>query len=269
MQLSFETSSLKESINDFFLTRMSQYATTPEDTNALACEEAAKRARIHAKLAELKLVLAGGAITSLMSGKHINDLDFYLEDPEKRSEAVEFLSEFFNGKVFVSSNCITFKRKSPRSNKVWTAQLITRFSGKPEDIFRNFDFTITTGAYQFSQERFVFGERFWQDLGMRRLTYLGSSRYPICALYRTKKYQERGYSCPGSTVMHIGLAIVQLEIKTYSQLKEQLLGIDTMYLQNLREETRFGPDLPVDFGEFVEAAFERMNVSTGEFDEGN
>ena len=212
-------------------------------------------------LGMLGVVLAGGAITAIFSGGTVNDLDFYLEDPSKLRLAEAYLKTFFTEPVYVSDNCITFKRKSPKTRRVWTVQLITRFSGHPVDIFDNFDFTITTGAYSFREADFTFGDRFFPDLAKKRLVYMGNSKYPICAMYRTKKYQERGYFLPGSTVMHISLAIVRLEIKTYAELKKQLLGIDTVFLQNLLKRDEFSSDLPVDYGLFVSEALEFMNVT--------
>ena len=140
-------------------------------------------------------------------------------------------------------------------------QLITRFTGEAEDIFQWFDFTVTHGAYDFEKEGFVFGDRFFMDVSKRRLVYSGASKYPICAMYRTKKYVARGYELPGSTIMHIALSIVQLQIENYQQLKEQLMGIDTVYLQKLLEAKQ--PDAPVDYGEFIYEAFQTIDRITG------
>jgi hypothetical protein len=210
---------------------------------------------IREELANMQLMLAGGAIVSIMTGQTVNDLDFYLKDAEMESKAVEYFQRWFPEQPFFSPNAITFKRKSQRSNKVWTVQLIKRFKGTPEEIFSTFDFTITQALYDFSNAEFVFGERFFQDLAQRRLVYLGGSRYPICAMYRTKKYQDRGFKLPGSTIMHIALSIVQLDIKTYGQLKDQLMGVDTMYLQGLLGQDRYAQELPVDYGMFLEEIF--------------
>jgi hypothetical protein len=45
-------------------------------------------------------------------------------------------------------------------------------------------------------------------------------------------------------------------------LKEQLMGIDTMFLQGLLNAK--DPDAPVEYGEFLEEAFKRLNYSTGQ-----
>ena len=211
------------------------------------------------EMKELGLTICGGTINSIFTDATVNDLDFYMSIPTKQTAAMEFLQKWFPKVACVSKNAITYKRKSDRSNKIWTAQLILRFVGGPETIFKTFDFTITQGAYSFVDDSFYFGDRFFADLAKRRLVYLGGSRFPICAMYRTKKYRDRGYTLSGATVMHIALSIVQLEIKTYAQLKEQLMGVDTMFLQGLLGSERYADDLPVDYGMFVADAFEAID----------
>lgn len=216
---------------------------------------------IFVRMKELGLMICGGAISSLFTESQVNDLDFYMIYPEKKEECINFLRSIFVDKTFYSKNAITLKRKSPYSRRVYSVQLITRFSGEPSEIFDWFDFTITHGAYRFDTNSFEFGDRFFSDLSRRRLVYSGASMYPICAMYRTKKYVDRGYKLSGATVMHIALSIVQLKIENYAQLKEQLMGIDTMYLQKLLEAKN--PDAPVDYGEFVSEAFKRIDQISG------
>jgi hypothetical protein len=215
---------------------------------------------IRQRLGELGIMLAGGAVTSAFSGAPVNDLDFYIKDASKIAEAKEFLSVWFPEIPYQTANAITFQRKAANSRKKWTVQLITRFTGEPSEIFSTFDFTITQGLYDFDINDFVLGSRFIQDLAAKKLVYLGGSRFPICAMYRTKKYQNRGFTLPGATVMHIALSIVQLNIKTYADLKEQLMGVDTMYLSGiLNNSTKYSDDLPVDYGVFLVDAFDALD----------
>ena len=59
--------------------------------------------------------------------------------------------------------------------------------------------------------------------------------------------------------MHIALCIVQLNIQNYKQLKNQLFGIDTIYLQNLLSSKKYQDymeqGVPVDYGEFIAEVF--------------
>jgi hypothetical protein len=224
-------------------------------------ERDATKANVFLELKRLKLMVCGGTINSIFTNSNINDLDFYMKDPSMLGECKAFLKHYFPDIEIETVNASTYKRKSTRSNKRWTVQLITRFHGEAADIFNWFDFTITHGAYDFETESFVFGDRFFSDLAKRRLVYSGSSMYPICAMYRTKKYVERGYELPGATIMHIALSIVQLKIENYKDLKEQLMGIDTMYLQKLLEAKQ--PDAHVNYGEFIYEAFQTIDRITG------
>lgn len=203
----------------------------------------------------LGVTLCGGAINSIFSGMAIKDLDFYVKDANNIQAVNDLLLKFFTP-GFVSANARTFSRPGKGRGR-FVVQLITRFTGEPEDIFEMFDFTITHGCYDFHKRVFIVGPRFFPDLSARRLVYSGKSLYPICAMYRTKKYQDRGYTLSGATIMHIALCIVQLEIKTYAELKEQLMGIDTMFLQNLLAE--YPEAATPDFGEFIERAFKIIN----------
>lgn len=215
-----------------------------------------KKSELFRSLSTNGVMLAGGAVTSILTNAKVNDLDFYLNnyDIEKRNYIIELFKSYGFREDFKSDNAITFKRKSEKSNRVYTVQLITRFAGTPEYILDTFDFTIVQGIYDFLTQRFILGARFLPDNLQRRLVFTSSSKFPICAMYRTLKYQKRGYHLSGATIMHISLAIVQLKIENYGQLKEQLMGIDTLYLQNLLEAK--SPELPVDYGAFIDEAFQ-------------
>ena len=219
------------------------------------------RKNVMDRLAELGLLVCGGTVNAIFTNSSVNDLDFYMTDASKKDEIDAFFTECFPDEKLTTLNAITYKRKSERSNKKWMIQLITRFVGDAQTIFDWFDFTITHGAYDFAKRKFVLGARFLPDLAKRRLVYSGTSKYPICAMYRTKKYAARGFELPGSTIMHIALSIVQLKIDNYGQLKEQLMGIDTIYLQKLIEAK--SPDAPVNYGEFVFEAFQLIDRISG------
>jgi len=261
-----EANKLRETIEEFFGSQHQEEITKPtkdEGVVQVVREAIPNRTKeVFEELKRLNIMLCGGAITSLFSGATIKDLDFYVLDLQQLYEAKDFLLKWFPQEAFVSGNAVTYKRKSERSNKVWTVQLITRFSGPPETIFYNFDFTVTMGCYDFRTKEFVLHERFLPDIAKRRLVYSGGSHFPICAMARVGKYREKGYHCPNSTVMHIALSIVQLNIQNYKQLKEQLFGIDTIYLQKLLSSKKYleyeEQNLPVDYGEFIAEVFKAI-----------
>jgi len=59
--------------------------------------------------------------------------------------------------------------------------------------------------------------------------------------------------------MHIALSIVRLSIQTYGDLKKQLMGIDTMYLQDLLNKEKYKDEIPVDYAAFLVDAFSSDN----------
>jgi hypothetical protein len=50
-----------------------------------------------------------------------------------------------------------------------------------------------------------------------------------------------------------------LNIKTYGELKQQLSGIDTCYLQNLLNQEKYGDAIPVNYAEFLKDVFDSIN----------
>lgn len=210
---------------------------------------------------EYGLMLAGGAINSLFSSRAVKDLDFYFKeqlDASRLQQLLNVLKETYGYKeTYKTNNAITLKRKGFNGH-VYEVQLITRFMGEPKTILDTFDYTIVQGLYDFTNDSFFFSDNFLVDIARRRLEFTSTSQYPICALIRSKKYQERGYTISGANLVSISLAIHRLEIKTYGQLKEQLLGIDTTMFNELTKD--FDDNKIFDCSEFVTRWLELQNT---------
>lgn len=203
--------------------------------------------------------LAGGAVSSIFSGLNINDLDFYCESKEVADRFSAALIDVYGYKsACTTENAQTFhKHVGKRKREV---QVITRFVGSPEEVLNTFDFTCVMGLWNFKEGKFYAHEHFLRDVARRRLVYSNKSQYPICALYRTKKYVERGYEFPGSTMVAISLAIHSLQINTYKDLKDQLLGIDTSMFKEITENMDINKKFEAD--EFVQDWFDVMESSS-------
>jgi len=189
-------------------------------------------------LQESKVILAGGAITSLFTSTRISDWDLYFRD----KEGLEKCDKFFQGKgkrEFVTDRSVTYsvaKQKIPYQMIIYLEKL----SGEPAEIFTKFDFTICMGAFDFSTNEFVFHEEFWKHLSQRRLVFNGSTLYPIVSMMRSHKYARRGFVISGIDIMKIALSVQALRIDTFADLKDQLMGIDTAFLKDLTD--RFTED---------------------------
>ena len=203
--------------------------------------------------------LAGGAVSSIFSGLKINDLDFYCESKEVADRFSAALIDAYGYKTACTTeNAQTFYKHVGK--RKYEVQVITRFTGSPEEILNTFDFTCVMGLWNFREGKFYAHEFFLRDVARRRLVYSNKSQYPICALYRTKKYVERGYDFPGSTLVAISLAIHSLQLNTYKDLKDQLLGIDTSMFKEITENMDLDKKFEAD--EFVQDWFDVMECSS-------
>ena len=183
------------------------------------------------ELGKYGAMLAGGAINSVFSGRTINDLDFYFPTKEDCEKAEDYLKSMEFKVAFQTDNAVSLVKFTKK--KVCRVQIITRFTGTPTEILETFDFTCVQALYDFAKGEFVMKPRFLPDVAKRQLVYTRTSQFPICALYRTKKYQERGYSISGANIVALSLAVHSLKFETYGDLKAQLMGIDTALLNEI------------------------------------
>lgn len=140
----------------------------------------------HVGPAPIKFWIAGGAITSAITGEKINDYDIFSPTPdllrERLKEAVGFTS-------FETDHFANFWINDKK------IQVISRYGPIDQQaIFNTFDFTIVCGAYD--GVTFACHDRFWQDIAARRLV-VNELTFPLKTLERIAKYAKRGYfACP-------------------------------------------------------------------------
>jgi hypothetical protein len=181
--------------------------------------------------------VAGGAITSVFSGAAIKDYDIYFGSAGNCSALMQWLrqqmcADSSKATHAVSTDCAeTWKRFGN------TYQLIKmpEMMGEPRDVITKFDFTICQGAYRFNDESFVCSPTFMRHLAQRRLVFNVSAGYPICSLFRTRKFTARGYKLSGVEALKIGLSIEKLNMKSFADLRKQMMGIDTLFMKELTE----------------------------------
>lgn len=227
----------KESIEDIDTPELPEHLTQAQDVRA-SYSDSSDTFTLKELFAKFGVMLCGGTINSIFSSRKVNDLDFYVQDNSNNQigDLIKIMKEVYNYKVVhTSDNAITLTRKGHKGN-LFEIQFITRFTGSPQDILDTFDYTIVQGVFDFKTNQFVLSDRFLVDVAKRQLVYTNTSKYPICALYRTKKYIERGYTISGANLVAISLSIHALKLETYADLKNQLMGIDTSMLKEL--ETR-------------------------------
>ena len=129
--------------------------------------------------------------------------------------------------VFLSSNAITL------SDDV---QIILRFFGPVEAIHENFDFVHCMNYWTF-EGGVTLRQDALESLMSKTLVYHGSL-YPVCSVFRMKKFIQRGWQINAGQMLKMALQISHLDLTSYEILEEQLTGVDAAYFSQLLERAR-------------------------------
>lgn len=129
--------------------------------------------------------------------------------------------------VFLSTNAITL------SDKV---QIIIRFYGSPKSIHENFDFTHVMN-YWTSWDGLHLKKDAIEKLLTKELHYVGS-KYPICSLFRLRKWLGRGWTITAGQILKIALQVGDLNLEDFSVLEDQLIGVDVAYFADLLQRVK-------------------------------
>lgn len=170
-----------------------------------------------------------------IAGEETKEVYEYFESqPEER--AGEYVEDMFDqdttsdpekGKlpyrpVFLSSNAITL------SDNV---QIIVRFFGDVDEIHKNFDFVHCMNYWTYSD-----GVQLRLDsleaLMSKTLVYKGSL-YPVCSVFRARKFIERGWTINAGQYLKMILQISDLDLTRFDIMEEQLTGVDAAYFHQL------------------------------------
>jgi len=125
--------------------------------------------------------------------------------------------------VFLSSNAIML------SDKI---QLICRFYGEPEKIHENYDFVHCTNYWDSKTRRVVLNPEALETILTKELRYIGS-KYPICSVIRTRKFITRGWTINAGQYLKMLLQISKMDLTNIGVLKDQLIGVDTAYFNEV------------------------------------
>jgi len=125
--------------------------------------------------------------------------------------------------VFFSSNAITL------SDKI---QIVTRFYGNAEQIHSNFDYVHATNYWTSDDGQVVFSMEAYEACHNKELIYVGS-KYPVCSLFRMRKFISRGYTITAGEILKIAMNINEFNLTDVRVLRDQLIGVDSAYFNNL------------------------------------
>jgi hypothetical protein len=222
-------------------------------------------------LEKYNMIIAGGAITSIFSDYPIKDLDVYPRNPEYLSsfkkEFIELIKSKGNagdGSKHTSGNAETFLYKKivvQAISKMADCVTVQNPERSPEDILRKFDWTVCMGAFDFKTHEFILYDKFLADLAMRRLIFNCNTDYPICSLHRLTKYEKKGFHIQAGEIVKLSLCIAKLEMNSYADLKDQLMGIDTLIFEQLTTDLidNHGSETPIDYNKVMEEINYKLN----------
>lgn len=185
----------------------------------------------------VKLVIPSDGVVStespsdgVVSTGETTDLNF--------NEIVSSLDEIFSSKVeegitndgeqkyspmYISSNAITL------SDDI---QIVVRFYGRPSEIHDTYDFIHTKAYYDFGKNVLQIPKDVYECVINKTLIYTGS-KYPVCSLFRIRKFISRGWRINAGQILKICLQVSELDLMDIDVLEDQLIGVDTIYFSQL------------------------------------
>jgi len=121
--------------------------------------------------------------------------------------------------VFLSTNAITLSGK---------IQMVFRFFGEPEEIHKYYDFMHCTNYWTSWDDKLELKKEALACLLSRELIYVGS-KYPICSIFRVRKFIKRNFTINAGQILKICMQISELDLTKIEVLQDQLTGVDCAY----------------------------------------
>lgn len=145
----------------------------------------------------------------------------YLDQIEKEDESTDKKKKY--RPVYLSENAISLSEK---------IQIVIRFYGDPNEIHENYDFDHCKCWYDYGTGELGTPTEALLSLMSRTLTYTGSL-YPLCSLFRIRKFVSRGWNINAGEILKIGFQVSRLDLTNTAVLREQLVGVDMAYFTQL------------------------------------
>lgn len=178
--------------------------------------------------------LNGGAILSILTGKEIQDLDFYIPEVNYHRMVAGLLqgeglvSDSFNMIVNYTNRAATFYN----SEEGLVFQVIPYKSESGtyswEDSVASFDFTVCQIGISFDSrgvpESVFYGDDWEKHFLSRELVFNPTTSYPFASLLRVEKYKDKGYTMRHKESIKLAVAINQLGVLDDDAVAEQLGG---------------------------------------------
>lgn len=231
---------LGEKINDF-----DYYFSNKETAVAVAEYFLEQFKKVNNKYADYKVWVNGDRIEFSNGSRDVigdydgetdNDLAEYADiigrDQDKDHEHIDEIRESAGTEkpkylpTFLTSNAVSLTGR---------IQLVLRFYGSPEEIHSNYDFIHATSYWVSKTNELVLPQAALEAILAKELRYVGS-KYPICSIFRTKKFIQRGWRINAGQYLKMVWQAHELELTNVDVLRDQLVGVDSAYFMNVIQQ---------------------------------
>lgn len=157
-------------------------------------------AALHGDL-KSNLYFAGGCVVNHVLGVPIVDYDMFVKSSETRDSLCQYFQETEHAAVKVKTkNAITLELTEGK-----VVQLVTRFTGDTDRIFKDFDFEHTKSYYDPARNTIKYDA----DIIMnKKLVYTGEKdQFTLNTLKRLCKFVARGWNPTNETIINLHRAI--------------------------------------------------------------
>ncbi len=152
-----------------------------------------------------------------------SNLEKEIDDDQKEKEKKDIYKP-----VFFSSNAVSL------SDKI---QIVIRFYGNPEEIHENYDYAHTKAYWTSWDNNLSIPKDVYECVMNKTLRYTGSL-YPVCSLFRLRKFINRGWHISAGEILKISFQISELDLTDINVLEDQLIGVDSLYFMRIIEALR-------------------------------
>ena len=230
------------------------------------------------ELVKKNSIITGGSIVSMLLNEPVNDYDYYFTDKQTTLKVANYFVDQFKEiygeeygikvkdeegqikiqvqsvgvageatgheidgskdeeqeenhgyePVFLSSNAISLKGK---------IQLVLRFYGDADEIHENYDFVHATCYWRSENNHLSLPREALEAILTRELIYTGS-KYPLCSIFRTKKFIMRGWQINAGQYLKMALQLNEMDLLNPDVLEDQLTGVDAAYFQMIVDQVK-------------------------------
>lgn len=174
-------------------------------------------------------IIAGGAIRDILSHKQPRDIDVYFRNKEAYKKAVNYCRN--------KKYQLVYKNKNVRCYLIheMKVELINSLYGDPQEILREFDFTIDKFAYwlEASEEehametKVLYHQDFFEHLLLKRLVVDSWLIHPLSTYNRLFKYVKYGFQPCRETKYIIARFIQESELDSEKDIVDSFYdGVD-------------------------------------------